>query len=647
MRNFNIVVIVAGINEEYQNNILSGIHEYAQRHNNINISHFIAFGGILKNNYHDLGEYNIFTLPDFKKFDGAILLTNTIPSPPVTNKIISNIKSAGIPAVSIDDNINGFYHIGIDNQSAIHNIVEHFINVHKFRKFKYISGPLNNPESFIRLKTFKSIIEEHSIVLDENDIFYGDFGSQSGKEAVKFFLETSSELPDAIISANDIMALSAIAALNKAGYSVPNDVSVSGFDDTYNARNYSPELTTVSRPLSISGKLACRVLINAIKNIPQNQNHLLDMHPRFSASCNCSDSKSDTLNVFKKRSNKLLDSAFFSISLINRMSSQLIECDDLNGYINTLKQFVSEINAEEFYLCLCSDWNIDFYTNEYGHGLNSNNYTTIGYTDKITVPLAYVNGDFVEFSDFDSRLMFPTLFDKSQKSKLYYFVPLHFRERCLGYTVILNSTFPMDGYMFQTWNITLSNTLENIRKIVNLDSIVHKMNKMYTIDNLSNINNRTGFTQKASKSFNICKNEGSQVMLMFIDMDGLKKINDTYGHKDGDRAICALADIIRQSCDNNEVYARFGGDEFLVFAPYYSENDAIALTKKIEENIKRFNDSSLYPYKIGASIGYHISVPEPDTELFQLVTLADNVMYENKKRKKISVYLKKENKKDC
>lgn len=641
MRKYNVAVIVAGINEEYQNTILSGIQEYASRHNNINLAHFVAFNGVLKNENHDKGEYNIFNLPDFAKFDGAVLLTNTLSSPVVTNQIIGKIKDAGITAVSIDDNIPGFFHIGIDNRSAMEQMVRHFTDFHGYRRFKYISGPRDNPESIIRLEAFMNVMKENSIIINEQDIFYGDFRSPSGKDAVEFFLETSDELPDVIICANDVMAISAIARLNKAGFSIPKDVAVSGFDDTYNARNYSPELTSVTRPLSISGRLACRVLINAINNISQNQSIILDMHPRFTKSCNCTDSKCDSFDGFKNRTFKLAESLFSSITLINQMSCQLIECDTLQEYVDYLKQFIKKLNAEEFYLCLCSDWSNDFNSAEFDDGCSEISYTTVGYTEKLLVPLAYINGKFVDYPDFESKEMLPTLFEDKQKSKSYFFIPIHFRERCLGYSVFLNSDFPMNGYMFQSWNIAIGNTLENIRKIINLDSAVHKMNKLYTVDTLSHIYNRTGFTKYAGAVFKQCQKEQSPVMLMFIDMDGLKVINDTYGHKDGDKAICGLAESIRKSCTNGEIFARFGGDEFLVLASSYSESDADELAERIEYNMQAFNDLHDYSFKIGASIGYHISVPEPDTELFQLVTYADNVMYENKKKKKVSNYLKK------
>mgnify|MGYP000107447803 CR=1 FL=1 len=146
--------------------------------------------------------------------DGAVLLTNTISSPPVTQQIISKIKAAGIYAVSIDYDIPEFFHIGIDNRTAMMEMTRHFINHHGFRKIKYISGPDDNPESIDRLDGFKKVMQENNILVNENDIFYGDFRFPSGREAVETFLKQSDELPEVIICANDAMAISAISALN-------------------------------------------------------------------------------------------------------------------------------------------------------------------------------------------------------------------------------------------------------------------------------------------------------------------------------------------------------------------------------------------------------------------------------------------------
>ena len=129
-------------------------------------------------------------------------------------------------------------------------------------------------------------------------------------------------------------------------------------------------------------------------------------------------------------------------------------------------------------------------------------------------------------------------------------------------------------------------------------------------------------------------------MLMFIDLDGLKVINDTYGHDAGDEAICAIADVLTVSCTNNEVFCRFGGDEFIIFAADYNDDDAKRLTDIIKENIKKKNAGEEKEYKLSASTGYVIVTPSEEHDIFRFVTDADKMMYKEKRKKKRSKYLK-------
>ena len=130
-------------------------------------------------------------------------------------------------------------------------------------------------------------------------------------------------------------------------------------------------------------------------------------------------------------------------------------------------------------------------------------------------------------------------------------------------------------------------------------------------------------------------------MLMFIELDGLKTINDTYGHDIGDVAIRSIASVLRYTCKNGEVYCRFGGDEFIIFQADSNEEIASALTNKIEHNIQYLNESMNNPFTLSASMGYIIAQPKEGEDLFQFVTEADKIMYEQKRKKKLSKYLKK------
>lgn len=639
----HIAVIISTIDEEYQSGILSGIRQYAFSVG-ITLEHFVAFGNIGSDTRHDTGEYNIFSLANFSRFDGVILVINTIQMADCLEQVLGRVREAGIPAVCIDKDVPGMYTICIDNETAMQDMVEHFIVRHGFTRINYISGPADNIDSRQRLKSYKAALTKHGIPVEEERIYHGHFMTKDGVAAVQQFLSSPLEFPQAIVCANDNMAVAAVNSLIMHGVRVPEDVAISGFDYIDNARNFSPSLTSVERPLERVGQLACQKILNHLRGIEQERSVILETKCRFSQSCGCCEAPLTDTDEFKRRNFSVLESFTNDASLANRLSSSLAECDSLEEYVSNLERFVPEFGCKEFYLCLCDSWKQGIMADETEenyllHILSPNEYITEGYGDAILVPLAYREERFLHLEEFHAAEMLPGLFDEGNEPGNYYFVPLHFRERCMGYCVMKDTTFPTTSKLFHNCIMAIANSLESVRKIICLDRVTQKLNRLYTIDTLAEINNRNGFRIGTQHLYSWCISEHKPVMLMFLDMDGLKHINDTFGHKAGDAAITAMADILTASCSDGEVCCRFGGDEFIVFAADYSEERAQALSDRIKERLDKANTKGL-PYTLAASLGYYITVPMPDTNLFQLVTVADNIMYAEKKRKKTSRYLK-------
>lgn len=642
-KHIHIAVIVSTIDEEYQSSILRGVRQFAFA-NNITLEHFVAFGNIGSDIRHDTGEYNIFSLADLSQFDGVILVINTIQFADCLERVLERVRASGIPAVCIDKNVAGTYYIGIDNEMAMHAMVEHFIVKHGFERINFISGPADNIDSVQRLKAYKDVLNEHGILVEEERIYHGRFVSRDGVDAVQKFMNSDLKMPQAIVCANDTMAIAAVNALMHHGVRVPEDVAVSGFDYIYNARNYAPSLTSVERPLEQVGQLACQKILNHLAGKPQERESMLDIFCRFSQSCGCCEAPVMDADEFKRRNFTVLESFSDDVSLASRLSSSLAECDDLEEFVENLRYFIPDLHCKEFYLCLCDSWRhgvTDEQEERYPVPvLSANDYIVNGYGERIVVPLAYRNGRFFEMPDFAPQEMLPGLFDEKNETGNYYFVPLHFRERCMGYCVIKDSNFPTSSKLFHNIVMDIANSLESVRKIVRLDKVTQNLNRLYTIDPLAGINNRNGFRIDTNQLYSYCMEAQKPVMLMFLDMDGLKRINDTFGHKAGDAAIMSMAEAIKRACTGGEVCCRFGGDEFIIFAADYTEEQAQSLSERILECLESLNAEKQLPYKLAASLGYHITVPEPGTNLFQLVTVADNIMYAAKKKKKTSRYLK-------
>jgi len=639
----NIAVIVAGIDEEYQYTILNGINESAKEQN-MNIFCFTAYGGVIANSNYDRGEYNIFNLLNYEKFDGIIFMDNTIGAVDVREKISGQIVKADIPVVAFDTKGNyGFYNIAIDNFKAMEDIVNHVVKVHGARIINYVSGPMENPESRQRYEAYKSVLKENNIEFDKERVFFGEFRSIDGLHAVNQILKSKLELPDAIICANDAMALTVINTLENHGIKVPDDIIVTGFDNIYMARNFCPEITTVNRPLNALGHKACEIIKSVCSGKKVDYENILFTNPVFSESCGCGSDELllSSVRAFKKENYNRIENCNYHISILNRMTSALADSESMENCCEIINNFLSEINCNDFYICLCDNWEGCFrqQINESSDACDSvEEYQIEGYTKYMSVPFCRESGELRNMGAFRSSEMWP--FELKNGGNISYFFPIHFRDRCLGYCIAVNNDIPITSMLFHTWIMNISNAVENIRKLTQLNGAIRKLDKLYVIDPLCEIYNRNGFVRSVSKIFKECIVNHKIVMIMFIDMDGLKIINDEYSHKEGDFALKTLASILKSCCTDGEICARFGGDEFLIFSANLNHEMASVLAKKIDEKITEVNRTLNKPYEISASMGCYLTEAKEEFPLFNMITKADQKMYEEKKRKKTSRYLR-------
>lgn len=619
----NIAVFVAGLDEEYQNNIIIGINEFSRR-NNINVSYFAAFGGMIDSKLYDIGEYSIYDLANLEKFDGAILMTNTINDDSAKNRIISRIKDSGIPAVVFDcDDFKEFYNISIDNTIAMQEIVRHVIQKHDAKVINYISGPMSNPEAVERLQAFRKVMAENNLRVDESRIYYGEFRSFDGRDAIEEYMKSGLSLPDAFICANDAMALTAISALEKYGFCIPLDVIVTGFDYTYSARNFCPSLTTVKRPLKQMGSYACNVILDLIdgkKPILEK----LEASCVFTESCGCEMQTPDNYSEYRKVTYNKIEKTNSTIQKLNILAARLAETETAEEHFEVMKNFVSELDCEKFTLCLTSNWQ-----DNYNSALND--YELF---DSMTAPLIWSKEKTESVEFFRGNDMQPVAAEKG--GNINYYLPLHFRNKVLGYYIITNSDFPIDSLLCHTFSMNVSHSIENIRKLSHINKAMEELNRIYVIDPLCDIYNRNGFIKFTDEIFRDCVKNNKKIMITFIDMDGLKFINDNYGHDEGDFAIQRLAGVIKDCCRHGEICARFGGDEFVLFDNCASDSSAESLERRFNAKLENINHIINKPYRISASLGSYIAEVNAQDTLYRIIKQADELMYEVKKKKKNS-----------
>ncbi len=616
-----IAVLVGGIAYEAQSRLLDGIRKYADEEN-INIFVFTCNGDIYRQSEYGVGEFQILFLPDLAQYDGIIFARDTIQNEQVAAEITQRILDSGTPVISIENHISGMPVFYVDNREAMRDIVTHLIDEHGVCDICYLSGPEQNPESIERLKGVMDAVREHGLTLGADKIHYGDFWIDSGKKLVEQLTESGEKLPDALICANDDMALGAYLEFCSRGVQVGKDILITGFDHTTDASNLTPKITTVEKPQAQIGYEACKSLAQG----NQTADRKFKVKCYYRGSCGCQDSITRNLSeVQLKNVSRKLESV--SMAEINKnMVSDLNDCDNMQEFYECLKEYIAQLDFSFVYLCLCDD-RVSEDTIEYDYQIKED------YSEKIYIPVAYENGIFTKYSYFECKELLPRECMEKLENRMCIVAPVHFRRNCLGYLVMCGSELPYNGTQFQVWLMNISNALESMRKQGELKRLVKKLKDVWMLDSLTQIYNRAGFFHFADKFLKECKLHNTQIGMLFADINKLKRVNDGYGHEEGDFYIKSVADYMKKLKSEGQLLMRYGGDEFVVLGEYTNGDEFKGLTEKLNpvlEECRRLNKKA---YEMSVSIGFQSVSITQDFQLDQLMKQADQEMYNMKKEK--------------
>jgi DNA-binding LacI/PurR family transcriptional regulator len=192
-----------------------------------------------------------------------------------------------IPTVSISFRVPGIPNIGIDNYQGIYELVAHLIQEHGLRRIAFIRGPEHHLEAELRYQAYRDALSEFGLPWQSSLIYQGAFSQQSGYEAVNYLLDQQASHFEAVLAANDRMAIGALEAFAARGLRVPEEYVVAGFDDIEESKYINPPLTTSQQPFAEMGAQAVEMLISLLngQNIPEY--FQLPTKPKFRHSCGC------------------------------------------------------------------------------------------------------------------------------------------------------------------------------------------------------------------------------------------------------------------------------------------------------------------------------------------------------------------------
>ena len=586
---------------------------------------FTTYAETPENNEGFWGEYQIIHLIEYFQVQAFVLLTDTIRYDGLTDNILKITKKRGIPAFSVGSRELDCYNLTIDYSSGFEQMVRHVVEDHGCRIVDMIAGGKGEYYSEMRVRAYRKVLEENGIAFEEERLVYGEFWEIPTRAAMKQILESPLPFPEAIVCANDTMAITACSILAERGYRVPEDVIVTGFDGIRDAKYHYPVISTCEPDYA-----------EPILTIFEEMEYY-KAHGKFKAaggtivfkivkdeSCGC--------HVPDKRNGIQM----------NYLASSLTDSDRHIVAMNSLGMAVCEADsimriAREIPVHF-QPWNQCFRFACVKRELLEGYEVPESMQEMVTL-MRMEEGKFERPGEvFPVEEIMPRMEEAmldNHPIDTFYIRLLTTGMQVYGY--LIEGTQGLDARTLQRSNeftMYLSNMINIVLHNAELSEAYNRIAELSIRDSLTGLLNRRGFDQMLGK--HLLKQERKILFLFSADMDRLKYINDTFGHAEGDFAIKTVAHAIEKAGGQECVCARFGGDEFVCAIVgsregEYTEED---FCKRVDEVIAATRGVEEKPYPIQVSIGCSSMEIHEGLERDKMFLAADRIMYEKKAARK-------------
>ncbi len=618
-----IAVCANGWNYDSLSHALKGINKYAKEYD-FDTFVFMGFASYSEHVAISQGELNIYNLMIPEQYDGVIVFSTALNSTQTAKSICMRAKQKNIPVVSVGMEIEGAHSILVSNEEGMRELVTHLVEKHNVKNVVFIGGTEDHVDSIARLNATREVLKEHGLELPDDHVKYGKCSNRFTSAIIDEYVDSEEGLPDAFICANDIMAMSACTELDVRGYSAPENVIVTGFDNCAEGKIIYPALSTVEQNYEKIGEKACEYIFDSINGKSEPEKEVMPSSFVCGESCKCKgdeDYEAKRIQYCRKSFQRESDAKLLEQNervmrqWLSEMPNYRVMKDTLQEHYYHNHQF----EGEGFYI-VC---NSEFFKSVM---MSEKELWEMGDKMKMEVVMALKNGEVVHGLQCNKEMIVPGYEKKDNEHHTYYLMPMHYFEFNYGYLVLTDEPYIMRENMLYPYMEKLMQSLKLMRMNLRLKSLYDK-------DQMTGLFNRFGYEDKALPLYEEGVRKKKKMMVMFVDINYMKRINDEFGHLHGDNAIRTVVAAIDEVKSEDGLGVRFGGDEFLLIEPECDEEKAAGIKKKILDYLAKENSSNAVPYQISVSIGFVVTTPEtrPDASLEDYIKDADKEMYEIKK----------------
>lgn len=568
----------------------------------------------------EIGKKNIIHLPDYASLDAIIAMPSTFDIIGMEDEFYEIVrKNANCPVLCLQTGKEDFYTISIDNRASMYQMTRHFICEHHFTDICYMSGPFQYKDSPARLQGFVDAMKDGGVPLKPYSIYEGNYWRNRGRKAVDFFMKERNTYPQAIICANDYMALSICDELKKRGIRVPEDVCVCGFDGIQEGKDAIPSLTTVEISPEKYAEAAFQILDDLSAGKTVDKKITLTDELVYRASCGCG--KQYVCGNVEEIYHSLVEKEYL-LRESGRITADYQNNFDIDNSLSVANYYFHTLGCERGFICLCDDSD-DLFSSEEETAFSENMFLLqiMNREDRIHAISSNTH--------FPRKDILPKEYFESEEPGVYIVIPLFFKNKDYGYIVLNPKKDQWPNSLSITYVSALSSSIENCfyeKKF----SAIKEITKLSRTDELTGLYNRRGFEnalQDALKN----TSENYTISIVSIDMDNLKTINDKYGHSDGDFAISEVSRVLQENLKENEFCARFGGDEFSAVLISLNKGRSQKYIEAVTNSLDLISKNSGKPYSLHISIGACDLKGRDTIDIINCMRTADEQMYIHKR----------------
>lgn len=660
-KRYTIGVLVGGIHANFPKELISGISAAADELD-VNVNFFLGtqtegfFQDILLeelpgNTY----DYQFNTIHDYALLGG---LDGLIVRFGMFGVNLESMDAASlarrfhpVPIVYISEQIDmpGCCSLISDNYGGICSVMEHLINEHHCERILFMSGTRGNIDAEERRRAYLDTMAKYSLPVTPEMIGQGDYSEFVDRE-VEWLLDHN-EHPQAIVFANDDMAISGYKVCRKRGLTIGKDILITGFDDCEVAGSMIPPLATVSQNGALMGRTALRNMIALIekKEVSSGRNPV-SFIPRESCGCIRKETFEDGMAGLSLELQK-------RDQTIARMKQEFIAFQRRSWYI--------PIIARELNGCMDNETDFCLEVMQKVRNLHSND----AYLFLLEQPLVYDGKEnwvcpetlrlASSYHDGQARAYAPEerpritrdhpLTSVTEDGRHHQFMTFLLFSGERQYGLLICDIRMEDFPFFHMLSLQLGLSLRHLeiskqereRRLAMKHDMerIRRENQALDIkskyDKLTGLLNLNGFTERAEELLQT--GAGRNAYMIYADLDHLKEINDSWGHLEGNFALSSAAHILKDCLRDSDIVARIGGDEFLALAVSDWKTFGSIFRSRVTLACQKLNSSSDKPYYVEISKGIAQFRLNEDTDLQAVIKEADRLLYLDKKNQRSTI----------